>query len=231
MTGTAVLINLAGAVAMLLWAARMVRTGVERAYGDILKRKLRLATGNRVAAAIAGFLLAIALQSATAVALIISGFAASGYVTATIGISALLGADFGSAFVVRLLRHDLSLLVPLLLLAGTIAFRATEERAWRQAGRIMFGLGLLLLSLRLIGQASEPLKDSDLLPIIINYLSRDWIIPAGGACCLAVSFQRRHDPSLCLAGRPWSRPGRSGGADGSWREFRGSGDCRRSDAG
>ena len=56
-------------------------------------------------------------------------------------------------------------------------------------------------------------------------------IPAGGACCLAVSFQRRHDPSLCLAGRPWSRPGRSGGADGSWREFRGSGDCRRSDAG
>jgi phosphate:Na+ symporter len=175
MTGTAVLINLAGAVAMLLWAARMVRTGVERAYGDILKRKLRLATGNRVAAAIAGFLLAIALQSATAVALIISGFAASGYVTATIGISALLGADFGSAFVVRLLRHDLSLLVPLLLLAGTIAFRATEERAWRQAGRVMFGLGLLLLSLRLIGQASEPLKDSDLLPIIINYLSRDWV--------------------------------------------------------
>lgn len=175
MTGTAVLINLAGAVAMLLWAARMVRTGVERAYGDVLKRKLRLATGNRVAAAAAGFLLAIALQSATAVALIISGFAASGYVTSTIGISALLGADFGSAFVVRLLRHDLSLLVPILLLAGTIAFRATEERAWRQAGRIMFGLGLLLLSLRLIGEASEPLKESALLPIIINYLSRDWL--------------------------------------------------------
>lgn len=160
---------------MLLWAARMVRTGVERAYGDVLKRKLRLATGNRVAAAVAGFLLAIALQSATAVALIISGFAASGYVTSTIGISALLGADFGSAFVVRLLRHDLSLLVPILLLAGTVAFRATEERAWRQAGRIMFGLGLLLLSLRLIGEASEPLKESELLPLIINYLSRDWL--------------------------------------------------------
>ena len=175
MTGTTVLINLAGAVAMLLWAARMVRTGVERAYGDVLRSKLRLATGNRVAASIAGFLLAIALQSATAVALIISGFAASGYVTSVIGISALLGADFGSAFVVRLLRHDLSLLVPVLMLAGTIAFRATEERAWRQAGRIMFGLGLLLLSLRLIGEASEPLKESDLLPMVINYLSRDWI--------------------------------------------------------
>ena len=175
MTGLSVIINLAGAVAMLLWAARMVRTGVERAYGDVLRRKLRMATGNRIASAFAGFMLAVALQSATAVALIISGFAASGYVTSGVGIATLLGADFGSAFVVRLLRHDLSLLVPILLLAGTIAFRATEERAWRQVGRIMFGLGLLLLSLRLIGQASEPLKESELLPVIINYLSRDWI--------------------------------------------------------
>lgn len=175
MTGTIVLINLAGAVAMLLWAARMVRTGVERAYGDSLKAKLKLATGNRVAAAIAGFFLAIALQSATAVALIVSGFAASGYVSSAIGIATMLGADFGSAFVVRLLRHDLSLFIPILLLAGTVAFRATEARAWRQAGRIMFGLGLLLLSLKLIGEASEPLKESDLLPIIINYLSKDWI--------------------------------------------------------
>ncbi len=175
MTGTIVIINLAGAVAMLLWAARMVRTGVERAYGDSLKAKLKLATGNRVAAAVAGMLLAVALQSATAVALIVSGFASSGYVSASIGIATLLGADFGSAFVVRLLRHDLSLLIPLLLLAGTVAFRATEARAWRQAGRIMFGLGLLLLSLRLIGEASEPLKESALLPIIIRYLSGDWV--------------------------------------------------------
>ncbi len=175
MSGSIVIINLAGAVAMLLWAARMVRTGVERAYGDSLRAKLRLATGNRVSAALAGFLLAIALQSATAVAIIVSGFASSGYVSATIGIATLLGADFGSAFVARILRHDLSLLIPLLLLAGTIAFRTTEARAWRQAGRILFGLGLLLLSLKLIGDASEPLKESALLPVIINYLSKDWI--------------------------------------------------------
>jgi phosphate:Na+ symporter len=199
MTGIEVIINLAGAVAMLLWAARMVRTGVERAYGEVLRRKLRLATHNRVASAVAGFVLAIALQSATAVALIVSGFAASGYVTSGIGIATLLGADFGSAFVVRLLRHDLSLLVPILLLAGTIAFRATEERAWRQAGRILFGLGLLLLSLRLIGEASEPLKDSQLLPVIINYLSRDWVTAFLLAAMVAWLFHSSVATILLLA--------------------------------
>nr|WP_316654154.1 Na/Pi cotransporter family protein [uncultured Gellertiella sp.] len=188
MTGSIVFINLAGAVALLLWATRMVRTGVERAYGSLLRDKLRLAIGNRFTAAVAGFFLAIGLQSATAVALIVSGFVAASYVSTTIGVATLLGADFGSAFVVRLLRHDLSLLVPILMLLGTVAFRASEARNWRQVGRIFFGLGLLLLSLRLIGEASDPLKHSDLLPIVINYLSKDWITAFLLAALLAWAF-------------------------------------------
>lgn len=188
MSGSIVFINLAGAVALLLWATRMVRTGIERAYGNVLREKLRLMVSNRVSAAAAGFFFAIALQSATAVALIISGFVASGYVSTGIGIATLLGADLGSAFVVRILRHDLSLLIPILLLLGTAAFRTSEARNWRQLGRIFFGLGLLLLSLRMIGEASDPLKHSDLLPIVINYLSKDWITAFLLAALLAWAF-------------------------------------------
>ncbi|MEM5472761.1 Na/Pi cotransporter family protein [Hoeflea sp. AS60] len=199
MSGMVVFINLAGAVALLLWATRMVRTGIERAYGNQLRDKLRLAIGNRVTAAIAGFFFAIALQSATAVALIVAGFVASGYVSTAIGIATLLGADLGSALVVRILRQDLSLLVPILLLAGTIAFRASESRNWRQIGRILFGLGLLLLSLRLIGEASIPLKTSEILPVIINYLSRDWITAFVLAALLAWAFHSSVAAVLLLA--------------------------------
>ncbi|NKN37686.1 Na/Pi cotransporter family protein [Agrobacterium sp. a22-2] len=188
MSGIVVFINLAGAVALLLWATRMVRTGIERAYGNVLKEKLRLAVGNRITAALAGFFFAVALQSATAVALIISSFVAGGYVSSAIGIATLLGADLGSAFVVRILRHDLSLLIPVLLLMGTIAFRASEARDLRQAGRILFGLGLLLLSLRLIGEASDPLRSSEILPLIFNYLARDWITAFLLAALLAWAF-------------------------------------------
>jgi len=199
MSGIIVFINLAGAVALLLWATRMVRTGIERAYGNALRDKLKLAISNRVTAAIAGFFLAIALQSATAVALITAGFVASGYVSSAIGIATLLGADLGSAFVVRILRHDLSLLIPILLLAGTISFRASEARNWRQMGRILFGLGLLLLSLRLIGEASIPLKTSEILPVIINYLSRDWITAFVLAGLLAWAFHSSVATVLLLA--------------------------------
>ncbi|KGF66771.1 Na+ cotransporter [Hoeflea sp. BAL378] len=199
MSGMAVFINLAGAVALLLWATRMVRTGIERAYGNVLRENLRRAISNRVAAACAGFLFAIALQSATAVALIVAGFVSSGYVTTAIGIATLLGADLGSALVVRILRQDLSLLIPVLLLAGTIAFRASEQRNWRQTGRILFGLGLLLLSLRLIGEASDPLRSSQILPVIITYLSRDWITAFVLAALCAWAFHSSVAAVLLLA--------------------------------
>lgn len=173
MSGSVVLLNLAGAVALLLFATRMVRTGVERAYGDFLRQKLRGILKNPLLAVGSGALLAICLQSATAVALLVGSFVGSGIVGGTAGLLAALGADLGSAIVVKLLSFNLSLLVPICLVAGTVLFMATEDRKWLQIGRILIGIGLLILSLRLIGEASHPLRDSALLPVIIGYLSTD----------------------------------------------------------
>ncbi len=173
MTGSLMLLHLAGAVALLLWATRMVRTGVERAYGDLLRHRLRRILRNAPAAVLAGAGLAVALQSATAVSLLIGSFTGAGIVSGTAGLITVLGADLGSAMVVKLLSFDLGLLVPLCLVAGTAMFLTTEARKWRQIGRILIGIGLLILSLQMIGQSSEPLRHSRLLPVVVGYLADD----------------------------------------------------------
>ena len=173
MSGSLVLLHLAGAVALLLFATRQVRTGVERAYGDILRYRLRAILKNPLLAVGAGAALAICLQSATAVALIVGSFAGSGIVGGTAGLLAVLGADVGSSLVVKLLSFDLELLVPVCLVAGTALFMATSRRDLLQLGRILIGIGLLVLSLRMIGEASEPLRQSPILPVVVNYLSSD----------------------------------------------------------
>jgi len=173
MSGSVVLVHLAGAVALLLFATRMVRTGVERAYGDVLRQKLRATMRNPVMAVATGAALSIAFQSSTAVTLLVGSFAGAGIVGGMAGQLAVRGAEIGSALVVRILSFDLSLLVPVCLAAGTIMFMATEQRQWRQFGRILVGIGLLLLSLDMIGEAAEPLRDSRLLPVIVDYFSGD----------------------------------------------------------
>lgn len=173
MNGSVFLLHLAGAVALLLWATRMVRTGVERAFGARLRDWLHGALNGVVPSAFAGAGLALAFQSATAVALLVAGFAGQGLIAATPGVIALLGADLGSALAARALSLDLGWASPVLLLAGTIAFMASPGRLGKQGGRILVGIGLLLLSLRLIGEASEPLRDSSLLPVVVERLASD----------------------------------------------------------
>ena len=164
------LLNLAAAVMLLLYAVRMVRTGIERAHGAALRDALQGAAGNRVGAALAGGVLAMLLQSATAVGVLAAGFAASGILAPGTGLAALLGADAGSALVVRVLSLDLSELVPVLILTGCALFLKFENRRLRQYGRIVLGIGFVLLSLRMIGQATEPLRDSAALPAVMAYL-------------------------------------------------------------
>ena len=50
MTGGSVLLNLLGAIALLLWSTRLVKTGVTRAFGENLRGLLLRSTANRLGA-------------------------------------------------------------------------------------------------------------------------------------------------------------------------------------
>ncbi|MBB5073190.1 Na+/phosphate symporter [Bartonella callosciuri] len=85
MNGSLVLLHLAGAIFLLLWATRMVRTGVERAYGDKLKYKLRHVISRPLFAISFGLFTAMILQSSTAITLLVGSFVESGFVSGLAG--------------------------------------------------------------------------------------------------------------------------------------------------
>ncbi|MEE8454778.1 MAG: Na/Pi cotransporter family protein [Limibaculum sp.] len=173
MTLTLIFLHLAGAVTLLLWAVRMVRTGVERAYGAALERALRRAKSNRIRAVGFGAAVAMLLQSATAVGILASGFAASGLAEFGTALTLVLGADLGSALVVQILSFDLSWLIPFLLISGGWMFLKGTQRNLRQTGRILVGIALILVSLGMIADATVPLRQSEALPAIVGYLRED----------------------------------------------------------
>lgn len=173
MSGSVVLLHLIGAVALLLWATRMVRSGVEEVFGERLKRSLRNRLQNPFLAATFGLALAIALQSSTAVTLLVGSFVASGYVSGLAGLMAVRGGELGSALIVKILSLDLTLLVPVCIAIGTTISMSTKREEWTKSGQIFVGLGLLILSLELTSSATAPLRESEILPIIVDYLAND----------------------------------------------------------
>ena len=169
------IIGLGGATMLLLFAVRMVGTGIERAMGPSFRRMITAREGRRVPMAMMGVLLAVILQSATATALLATGFAASGLISFAGGLALVLGADFGSALVIQILSFRLEWLIPLLLAVGGYLFLKVEKRTLRQVGRIFIGIALILLALRLIGEAVQPIRESAFLPAISGYLARDFV--------------------------------------------------------
>ncbi|QJF50261.1 Na/Pi cotransporter family protein [Roseobacter ponti] len=168
-----ILVHIAGAAALLIWAVRLVRTGVERGFAAPLRIWLRHSAGNRLVAAATGMGAAVLLQSATAVAVLVSNFVSRGGLATATGLAILLGADVGSAVVTQLLMVRQPLLIPILLVTGVTVFLRGEGSNIRQIGRILIGLALIFVSLDMIRGATEPMISNPGTQAVMAYLGRD----------------------------------------------------------
>jgi phosphate:Na+ symporter len=141
-----ILIDLAGSVALLLWGVHMVQTGVQRAFGARLRGFLATALRHRISAFLAGIGVTALLQSSTATGLMVTGFTAGGLVELVPALAVMLGANVGTTLIVQVLSFDVAALAPAFILAGVVIFRRAQA-GMRDFGRVLIGLGLLLLAL------------------------------------------------------------------------------------
>jgi len=166
-------LHIAGAAALLIWAVRLVRTGVERGWSVQLRSWLRRGADNRLLAALSGTAAAILLQSSTAVAILTANFVATGTLAAKAGFAVLLGGDLGSAIVAQILLTRADWLIPFLLVAGVAIFQKSVAREWRMGGRILIGLALIFVALGMIREATEPLREAEGMVEVMTYLGGD----------------------------------------------------------
>lgn len=158
---------------MLLWGLTLLRLGVTRGFGAGLHRFLARSTGNRVTAFLSGLGVTTILQSSTAAVLIVTSFAGQGMISAKAALAVILGADVGTTLVAQALTFDLRWLAPVLMIAGYIMFAIERSGLVKNVGRILVGLSLMLFALGWIKMSAQPLKESDVLPVLFRALEYD----------------------------------------------------------
>ncbi len=154
------LLNLLAAVALLVWGTQFVRTGILRVFGENLRHILAVGMATRVQALLAGLGVTSLIQSSTATCLIVTSFLGRSLVTLSAALAVMLGADVGTSLMAVVFSFDLSWLSPLLIFGGVVAFISREKTTAGRLGRVAIGLGLMLLSLQLIVEATKPLTES-----------------------------------------------------------------------
>jgi phosphate:Na+ symporter len=161
------LLKLAGSVALLLWAVHMVQSGVQRAFGAKLRSFLGHALRNPFKAFLAGIGVTAILQSSTATGLMVTGFAAGGLVELVPALAVMLGANVGTTLIVQLLSFNVAELAPAFILIGVLMFRRASAGP-RDFGRVLIGLGLMLMALQNFLDLLIPFEDVPSLRLLLG---------------------------------------------------------------
>ncbi|MFC3076074.1 Na/Pi cotransporter family protein [Shinella pollutisoli] len=186
MSSTIVMINLFGAVALLLFGLAQVKDGMTRAFGVKLRSGLALGTRGPVRSFLAGFVATVALQSSTATALMIASFVERNLVRARMAQIVLLGANVGTAVTAWLVATGIESISPLLILLGVVVHKAGASSARQGLGSALVGIGLMLLSLHLLGLATEPMRQSPALAAFLTLLDGAWPAALAFSTVLAI---------------------------------------------
>lgn len=169
-------LNLVSSVALLVWGTYLARSGILGVFGatlrDLLARNIRTSS----MAVLAGMFVTALLQSGTATALILASFVGQRIVTLPTALAAMLGADVGSSIMTILFSFDLSWISPLFILIGVILFISRPATTTSRVGRILIGLGLMLLALRLISESTQVIVRSEAVITILKSLGSDTLL-------------------------------------------------------
>lgn len=183
MQSTIVMLNLFGAVALLLFGLSLVKEGVTRAFGAKLRAGLAQGTSGPTRSFLTGLAATIALQSSTATALMTASFVEKGLIRSRMAQIVLLGANVGTAVTAWIVATGIEWLSPMIILVGVVLHRVSRSNARQGLGAAFVGIGLMLLSLHLLGAATEPMRESQALAAFLGMLDSAWpvalIISAG----------------------------------------------------
>ena len=170
------LLDLLAAIALLVWGTHLVRAGVLRVFGSSLRGVLAASTGNRFTAALSGLGVTAVVQSSTATALITASFVERGLILLPAALAVMLGADVGTAVMAVVFSFDLSWLSPLCIFVGVTLFVARRGTRVGDVGRLLIGLGLILLALKLVSQSTAQLTSNPAVQMMLASLTSDRLL-------------------------------------------------------
>jgi phosphate:Na+ symporter len=152
----------------------MVKLGFTRAYGTSLRKFITAGTKNRFVACASGIGVTAMVQSSTATALLLISFVKKNAIPLAMALAVVIGSDISTTLVAQVLTLNLTWLSPAFLIIGIVGHMRNDHAGRkRHIFRAMIGVGLMMLSLSLIKQASAPLAGSETLPLILGPLERD----------------------------------------------------------
>ena len=165
-------ITLCGGLAFFLFGMSTMSSSLEKLAGGRLEQLLKKMTDNRFKSLLLGAGITIAIQSSSAVTVMLVGLVNSGIMELGQTVGVIMGSNVGTTLTawilslsgiesdtiwLRLLKPEV--FSPVVALAGVVMTMASKKNRVRSAGSIMVGFAVLMSGMELMKNAVSPLAD------------------------------------------------------------------------
>lgn len=169
-----VILNLVGALAVFLFAMKLMSEGLQKIAGSKMRSVLKHITGNPISGILTGTVVTAAIQSSSATTVMVVGFVNAGLLSLAGAVAVIMGANIGTtvtAWIITLFGLGDSaggFSLPMLLAAISLFFVFSGRDRMKSIGQTVIGLALLLVGMELL---QEPLANLDQYPNFLHAIS------------------------------------------------------------
>ena len=170
-------LDLAGALAVFLFAMKLMSEGLQKYAGSKLRHILTKITGKPLSGILAGTGVTAVIQSSTATTVMAVGFAGAGLLTLNGAIAVVMGANIGTTITAWIILPSLASgggeefavpLLPMIIGAISLFFIFSKRNKMQYLGQTIIGLSLLLLGMWLL-ELAVPELDAETVHTISTW--------------------------------------------------------------
>ena len=168
-------VTLFGGLAFFLYGMRLLSESLKKTAGGRLEKLLNKATDNKFKGLTVGAIITIAIQSSSAMTVMLVGFVNSGIMNLPQTVGVIFGSDIGTtltAWILSLAGIDsgdnilLKLLKPscfslIFALIGIILIMVAKKQRNKDFGTMLIGFSILMQGMTMMSASMEPLKEMD----------------------------------------------------------------------
>ncbi len=189
-------ITLCGGLGFFLFGMNLLSGGLGGFAGGFFEQKLRRVTASPLRGLLSGAAVTAAVQSSSAVTVILIGLVSSGILTLEGSVGVIMGANIGTTITAWIMSAVglgdgglASLLGPgnlasLAALPGLVLFLSSGKR--NSAGRVLLGFSVLMNGMELMKNSVEPLAGSDAFGGFLTAFENPLISVPGSALFTAI---------------------------------------------
>ena len=165
--------SLIGGLAFFLFGMHIMSGGLEKVAGGKMESILRKMTSNQTKSLVLGAVITIAIQSSSALTVMLIGLVNSGIMKIGQTVGVIMGSDIGTTLTAWILSLSgiesdnifISMLkpknfAPIVALIGVILLMAAKSRKKKDVGTILCGFAVLMYGMTLMSGSVAPLAES-----------------------------------------------------------------------